>query len=358
MSFFKKHPVLTALILGAILILFIGLTAGREMSKVESDVGGVISPPSSAFSRLTSSVGSWFRVVFGVSDIQQEVATLRERNAELESELAGRREQELENERLKVMLKLVEDNPDKEYIAARVVGKSPGYWFSNFSINQGRNQGLKVGDVVINAEGALVGRLSEVGGNWSKVESIIDPNSNISAIIERTRDDVMVRGMATVSGNNNDRICEIYTLPLDNDLQPGDMVVSSGLGRMGNTQMPKGIPIGKVISVDISSSSIERTALLEPVAGFTSLEEVLVIVQAADSKKKQTATQTLPPPVTTLEDAQPLPEQGSETSDTPPAQTETLPAQPTPTAQMPAIDPAFEQQSAPAGDVASSFVLP
>lgn len=280
MSFFKKHPVITALILAAILIFAITITAGRKnMTYVESGVGDVTSVPASGFSRFTGGVGAWFRTAFGVSDLQKETAKLREENARLNAELVGKREQELENERLKTMLKLVESKTDTSYIAARVIGKTPGYWFSQFSINQGRKQGLKVGDVVVNAEGALVGRISEVGGNWSKVESIIDADSNISAIIERTRDDVMVRGVATVSGDDSQRLCEIYTLPLDNDLQPGDVIVTSGLGSMGGTDMPKGIPIGKVVSVDISSASIERTALLAPDAGFTTLEEVLVIVE-------------------------------------------------------------------------------
>ena len=298
MSFFKKHPFLTALVLALVLGLLIAASLrGNEISRIESGVGNVVAPASSAFSRFTNGVGSWFRMVFGISDVQKEVTQLRERNAQLENELIVRREQALENERLKAMLKLVEDDPDNKYMAARVIGKNPGYWFTSFLINQGRNHGAKVGCVVVNAEGVLVGRISETGGNWSRVESIIDANSNISAIIERTRDDVMVRGVASISGDDSDRLCEIYTLPLDNDLQPGDVIVTSGLGEMGGMRMPKGIPIGEVISVDISSASIERTAMLQPKAGFTGLEEVLVIVEAgADEEEIEPVTDSAPLP--------------------------------------------------------------
>lgn len=285
MSFFKKHPVITLLILLALVIVLLVSTVGRrDMNGVESAVGNVASVPSSGFNRFTYNVGNWFRVVFGISDMQKENAELQARNMQLEGQVAGLNELEQENERLRKLANYVEENQQYDIITARVAGKSPGYWFSGFTINRGRDHGLAPGQVVVDYTGHLIGRIGETGGNWSKVESIIDPNSHVSALVERTRDIIMVRGTASVTGNDDDRLCEGYFIPLDNDLLPGDIIVTSGLDTGDGILYPKGLVIGEVTSVDVSASSVERTASIQPRAQFSSLEEVIVIKGLMESE--------------------------------------------------------------------------
>lgn len=278
MSFFKKHPVITLLILLALVVILLVTTIGRrDMTGLESAVGNVASVPSSGFNRFTYNVGNWFRVVFGISDMQKENAELLARNMQLEGQVASLSEMEQENERLRKLANYVEENQQYDIITARVAGKSPGYWFAGFTINRGRDHGLAPGQVVVDYQGHLIGRIGETGGNWSKVESIIDPNSHVSALVERTRDIIMVRGTASVTGNDDDRLCEGYFIPLDNDLLPGDIIVTSGLDTGDGVLYPKGLVIGEVTSVDVSASSVERTASIQPRAQFSSLEEVMVI---------------------------------------------------------------------------------
>ena len=70
----------------------------------------------------------------------------------------------------------------------------------------------------------------------------------------------------------------MYYLPYDNDLVPGDEVVTSGLGGV----FPKGLLIGEVVEVSRAEDSTERVAVVETAVDFSSLEEVMVILTTID----------------------------------------------------------------------------
>jgi rod shape-determining protein MreC len=55
-------------------------------------------------------------------------------------------------------------------------------------------------------------------------------------------------------------------------LQPGDLVVTSGIGEL----FPKGLPLGRVLRIH-GASGLFRTAELEPAVDLTNVEEVLVL---------------------------------------------------------------------------------
>ena len=74
----------------------------------------------------------------------------------------------------------------------------------------------------------LVGRIVETGANWSKVMSIIDYDSGVSAIVELTRDNGVVQGASLT--NTNEPLLEMAFLPFDTDILPGYRVITSGLG--------------------------------------------------------------------------------------------------------------------------------
>ncbi|MFR9257188.1 MAG: rod shape-determining protein MreC, partial [Merdibacter sp.] len=118
-----------------------------------------------------------------------------------------------------------QSNPSYEYLTASVVTKEPGYFFDVFVINAGHNDGVQKDDAVITADG-LVGRVTETGGTWSRVMSIIDSRSSVSGTVERTRDNGVVNGSAQSTGTDGN--CIMSFLPLEAELVPGDRVVSNG----------------------------------------------------------------------------------------------------------------------------------
>ena len=67
---------------------------------------------------------------------------------------------------------------------------------------------------------------------------------------------------------------KITYLPLEAKSQPGDQIVTSGLGGI----FPKGILIGTIREVEKEQSGMVLSALIEPRVNFNRLEEVLIIL--------------------------------------------------------------------------------
>ena len=274
MRFIKNHPYLSTAAVAVVLAVILAVTSLGGGQTLPAQVAGEVTAPlESGAASVSTGIGDWFLGLIGQSSLQVENAQLREYIAQLEGQLALNGDLQKENERLKEALNFYEDNPEYELVTARVTAKSSSYWFETFVISAGRNQGIAV-DMVVLAPQGLVGRVVEVGGNWSKVMSIIDSESSVSALIERTRDTGIVRGTSEVE--SGEARCNMFYLPLDNDLVPGDRVLTSGLGGV----FPKGIVIGEVIEVSRDTSSTDRIAVIETAVDFSKLEEVMVLTNS------------------------------------------------------------------------------
>jgi len=170
-----------------------------------------------------------------------------------------------ENTRLKEILKF-KQNSSRRLLPARVIGRSPESWSSMVIIDRGLESGLRPGMVVISPQG-LVGSILESSDGSSKVLLITDPNQGISSIVQRSRQEGLVNG--TLGTNLIMRY-----LPDEAQIAPGDIIVTSELSRA----YPKGLLVGKVISVGHDFSGLNRYALVRPVADLANIEEVLVIL--------------------------------------------------------------------------------
>ena len=174
------------------------------------------------------------------------------------------------------MLNFTKSFADTSFVTGQVIGRSTNVMYGVFTVNIGRNKGIEVGMPVVNQDG-LIGRVTDVGATWCKITPIIDSSMSISVIVDRTRDNGMVRG-ALVTGNNVNRL-ELYYLPAGADIVPGDKLVTSSMG----SSFPKGIAVGIVSEVQRSSEkSNAYDAIVEPCVDFLHLEEVMIIVDTSE----------------------------------------------------------------------------
>lgn len=271
----KNKPLIIMLIAILLLgILAFVTSADRSVSWIESTLGSVIQPVQSFAAKASNGIISFVQKVFKTSDADKELEQLQVRMAQLEQAADENAKLKAENERLKKLLNYVETLENYEYVTAVVTGNSQGVWFETFTINAGRNKGIKKDMPVVCAEG-LVGRVIEVGANWSKVTAIIDPSSEVSVMVERTRDIGVVRGSFSATSDNQ---LELYFLPSGFDLVPGDKIVTSGMSSI----FPKTITVGTVSEVTRrSAEGSQSNAIIEPAVDFGHLEEVLVLVPKA-----------------------------------------------------------------------------
>lgn len=208
---------------------------------------------------------------------RSENRTLFDENRKLVNTIIHLRELEQENTRLRNLLQFKENFKIQATIA-RMIAKDASSEFRAIRINRGSSSGIEPNMAVINAEG-VVGRVLRVSESTSDVVTILDPLSAVDAYIMRSRARGIVEGLT-------DALCQLKFALRTDDIQPGDLLLSSGLG--GN--FPKGIPVGTVIKVTRKSYGITQKVEVRPSVDFSKLEEVLVVT---DSNASPAHTQLL-----------------------------------------------------------------
>ncbi|MBQ1843681.1 MAG: rod shape-determining protein MreC [Lachnospiraceae bacterium] len=202
---------------------------------------------------------------------------LEARVTELESRLTNTQLRENELDRLQELLDLSKDYDKYKTTGARIIAKGTSNWFSTFTINKGSADGIKR-DMNVIADNGLVGVVVSTGKHYANVRSIIDDDSNVSAQVADTEDQLIVSGslegmqqsgMITFSGLRDEK----------NQVKSGDAVVTSNI----SSKYLPGILIGYIGDIDDSSDDLTKSGTITPVADFTHLSEVLVITQLKES---------------------------------------------------------------------------
>lgn len=213
-----------------------------------------------------------------LSEVLEENERLQAQIDELTVELTNTKMDAYELERLRDLFDLDAKYPTFEKIAASVVAKDSGNWFSSFTINRGSEHGIEKGMNVIAGSG-LVGIVTDVGPNYSKVRSIIDDANNVSAMIPTTGDNLTVTGdlkamnesmMISFSGLRDDK----------SEIKVGEPVVTSYVSDLYH----QGILIGYITSIENGSNNLTKVGTITPVVDFEHLEEVLVITKVKEIK--------------------------------------------------------------------------
>ncbi|WP_225901199.1 rod shape-determining protein MreC [[Leptolyngbya] sp. PCC 7376] len=182
-------------------------------------------------------------------------------------ELQNRVEElEQQNKQLKSLLDFSKEL-DMEVIAAPVIGRSADSWWQQITIGKGSNEGIKVGDIV-SGIGGLVGRVTQVTPNSSRVMLISDANQQIGVMVTRSRHQAYLKGQ---SNRNNQQMAQMTFYQKVPDVEEGDLVTTSNLSVL----YPPGVPIGKVVKVD-KKGGPAPIATVELSASFTVLEWVMV----------------------------------------------------------------------------------
>ena len=202
----------------------------------------------------------------------RDVASLRQRNQELEAEVSrlqaqiiDLQQQNAEIQLLSALLDFTRSNPSSDYMAANVIGRDPSPFLHYIIINRGSDDDVRRGMPVVTSQG-LVGRIEAVTANAARVQLITDPGTSINIRLQNAQADAMVVG--SITGD-----VSLDMIPQDAKVESGDLALTSGLGG----DYPANILIGQVISVRSRSFDLFQTASLQPIVDFSKLEIVLVI---------------------------------------------------------------------------------
>lgn len=260
----KKIGIISGVLLVVIIII------GRQFNIpiLSTGVNYLLYP----FEKSIQVVSSKTQGVFGHF---RDMNTLLKEQEALEDELSRLRyentilgQYQEENNNLRTLLEMKQRYEAYDGIGANVISKEAGNWYKVFKIDQGRRNNVVANSVIL-ANGGLVGHVDESTDLVSKVISIIDSRSAVSAKVVRTGDVGIVKGDIELS---NEGLC-ILEINSESEVVKGDQLITSHLSSI----YPPGILIGTVEEVIAGNNDLVHYAHVRPVVDFKHLEEVLVI---------------------------------------------------------------------------------
>ncbi len=158
---------------------------------------------------------------------------------------------------------LLQSHPGSTGLMAKVIARSTIPTQQTVLLNRGQWDDLSLGSIVIDRFG-VVGRVLELHAKTCLVGLLTDPDSRVAGMVERSRETGLLIGL----GQGR---CQLIYLDAQADIEPGDSVVTAGLGGV----FPKGLLLGKVESLRRDSGSGSVWATVLPAARLGGLEEVL-----------------------------------------------------------------------------------
>lgn len=271
-EFFKIKGIrVAAVLLIVLVVIFLSSFALSGSSDIFSDTVRIISSP---FERGLTYIADYLEGVYGYmydyDKLKSENEELKAYIAEIEEIVRQSKISNAENKRLRELFKLHDTQLDIVLEDAYIVSWNASNWSSSFVINIGSNGGIEQYDSVITETGYLVGQVIEVGATTSIVRTIIDAESSIGALIDRT-------GISGVAGGDfsmmHEGLLKLSFLPAGADLINGDTVLTSGKGEV----FPQGLVIGKIVSAQKEESGLNWYGIIEPSVDLSSLTQVFII---------------------------------------------------------------------------------
>ena len=143
-------------------------------------------------------------------------------------------------------------------------------------VDKGAKDDIQLGEAVISADGVL-GQVTAVFPFTSEVTLLTDKNQAVPVMLRRN-------GLrAVVFGNGRDGTLDLPFIPLNADVQNGDMLVTSGI----DGTYPAGLFIAKVTNIERNATSAFARITCTPVAGIDQDRHVLVLTNLTAAAKPQ-----------------------------------------------------------------------
>ncbi|WP_069997961.1 rod shape-determining protein MreC [Cellulosilyticum sp. I15G10I2] len=266
---FKKVGIIAGVT--CIVVLIIG--AKYKIPIISTAVNYILYPVQKSIIFVSDQTTGFTHYFKDIQLLITENEILKQENEKLVYENTILAEYKNENNNLKNLLEMKQRYRDYEGVGANVIGKESGNWYKIFNIDKGTNHHVYENSVIL-ANGALAGRVLSATSISSKVLSIIDDRSSVSAKIVRTGDTGILRGDIELA---NRGLCKLE-INIESEVVKGDQVITSHLSSI----YPPGIPIGTIEEIAQGKNGLTQYAYVKPIVDFKYLEQILVIESADD----------------------------------------------------------------------------
>lgn len=222
------------------------------------------------------------KVTTGIGDsgvgLVRQIANLRRASAENEElrkqveqmqiQVRDLRETADENERLKGLLGMKEENK-YGVVPARVIARDPSMWFESVTIDRGRLQGVELNMPVV-TPGGIVGRVVATSPWTAQVMLITDEKAAAGAVVGQLGES---NALGSVKGLGEGGLVEMRYVSGLEEVKIGDYVVTTGQDGI----YPPGLNVGEVVEVKHGSATQPHVIHIKPSARLDELAEVAVL---------------------------------------------------------------------------------
>lgn len=271
---YKERLIISLIII--CLMIFIGFSekGKKSIDTVERFIGDIISPIVAVTSKSVNAVSSTAKSILNIPSLMSENKTLKEENIKLKDENLTLSDIISRTDYLRNEHELL-SKTNFNIVKASIIGKS-NELNDKILIDKGLSSGVSVNDTVIvgiqSSENVvvegLVGKVEEVGDNFSKISLIIEENNSLSFTNVRTQD-------GGVINQTNGETLEGYMFDSQSDIIADDRVYTSGLGEL---YAPR-IYIGRVSNVINDEENLRKNITIVPAVDFDKLTNVMVILE-------------------------------------------------------------------------------
>ena len=254
----RLKPILLALIIiFAIYLLFFERNAATSwLLKLTGKESSFIGSSSRGLKNFLSFIPK-------ISSLNKENIEMKKKIISLEVDKSRILELEKENSLLKEEIGFIKSNPEIKLIPAKIIQRDPVTFLDYVIVDKGSGDGVNQGRAVI-FSGALVGKVSQVFENQSKITLITSKDSYIQAMLQENRAKGVLKG--GISGLFLDDVI------IDSDPLGDENVITSGLGGA----IRQGILIGKT-KKDVSSlSGVFKMISVDPVVDLSKLDIIFI----------------------------------------------------------------------------------
>lgn len=217
-----------------------------------------VDAPIRAGSRILESFSRHEQLVLENRLLRSDLMELRARQLRFDALQA-------ENDRLRALLHTSAQATERVQIA-KLLAVDLDPFRQQIVVNKGRTDGVYAGQPLINADG-VIGQILTPHWTSSTALLISDPGHALPVIVERTG----LRALAVGSGNP--RRLDLRHVPPQEDIEEGDLLLTSGLGQ----RFPADYPVARIVSVEHEPGQPFLAIAAEPLAALDRSREVLLL---------------------------------------------------------------------------------
>ncbi|MBI4082152.1 MAG: rod shape-determining protein MreC [Candidatus Lambdaproteobacteria bacterium] len=285
MELLKRYRIYISLFV--VLLALIGVLNARasdptRLRVVDEVLQAIVYPFEVSFHKVSGGISALFSRYVYLVNLKQENEQLKLQVQALQEQVNHDINSAIQFDVLREQLQFMEEPPEGK-VFAEVIGESLDNLHQVLLINKGSLAGIRRNFPVILREG-VVGRIQSVTALQAVVQLMVDRRHRFPVLVERSREKMTGRGDGSgiemlaqdrgiVYGTGQElRMTRIRMLA---DVQPGDRVITSGLGGV----FPKGLLVGTVTKISRERHELFQTAEIRPAVDFRKIEGVFVVVK-------------------------------------------------------------------------------